>query len=1346
MNCTKVFSPCPVRENSHQKISYQIINVALHNSGLHEQFEMLCLRPKKIGLHLSSRKSREKFMKRLSTSPPAIRAGINFLLKSKSRSTTSSVLRKILLSTLFLSLISASLYSQSVDPLTGSVNVNIPIWTISSGDLSYPIRLSYSGNGVKVNDTEQSAGMNWSISSGGGVYREVKGLPDDFVGAVSGVINDTRNGWLHGSTGRQVDGFVPAADQNFGVCSDEIADWNKLNGFGYTIDTEPDVFVISAPGLSGRFLFDKNKQVVTAPFQDLKIQYARGSDSLIYQFIITDNAGVKYTFQNGDQTTRTVSKKDPLATINYFTTNFNYYQNPATYYYAWHLTQIDSPRGGQLIFSYQLSQGVRQSTDFARIVNPTTNVVDTLYFDNQNITSYDLQAVSGANETCTYFWSGDLISQIVVSEKSYQTTVRNFIFKYDYVAGTYKTYKRAFLSQLQQQFDCSAFPSHKFTYYGISNSSIALPFNSSLGQDIYGYYNATATSEVPEVYMPSGDTGQDGERYRIAPASGYSLVATGGGRSVNTAVIASGSLQSIVTLTGATTTVVYEPANYYDAATNSTITGGGVRVKSVTASSGSDPSSDITSTYSYKRSKSSSQSSGQWTYRPVFAFSDGTNVIRVPDNLAPEETLLYSRVEVATSGQGRIVYEFQNSGTYNQTSSGDFNATLSRLARPDPGAGACASLGSLRSGYYTFPFVENTNYDFERGLPLAVSAYTGDRKKIVSKKIYSYQRTSMPVSQVSGVRFEKFNSVFQYGKYTLLGNVNKMTQIETSRTYDQSDTTLYIESSKSYTYNGNAMLSQVTTTNSDNTSYSNTYKYAKDYASTGTDLQSQMINALVTNNQHGTLIESVSSSGGNVMNAQLTLFNNNYGSSRVLPMQQLALGDPAGFTPSTVSGSAFSYSGNYYPVSFMDAYDVLGTPTMVRDQARKTSSLIMGYKNSLPAVEVSNARTDQVAYSDFEPFLSSSMTYTATVNTSDSWSGKNSLSLTSTTNATQSVTRAASNYYRFSCWAKASATTNLTVSVNSAQTSISYPSTGTVGQWQYMEKRIDVSSISTNASFTFQLTASGNIQVDNVAFYPENSDIAMHAYDPRYGKTGDLDSRGNAAFQEFDVFGRVHYVRNQDKDIVAVKDYHYTTEIAPAIESGFTYGSQAISGVPVTFTGASNCVAGVTYSWFVDDVNQNISTSVFTYTFNDNRDYRVRFVVSANGLSSATELVMHPAVHTTAAIHLSFGDVISQDCSSMTRNVTPSVIITGCYEPGNTTYDWFLKVGAGGRQHLGTTTSSTYGPIAMTTGINYEVTCTVNTTCFNQTTNVHESLLTLLDSSGNTPKAIYNFGFQSTCD
>lgn len=189
----------------------------------------------------------------------------------------------------------------NVDPLTGRAQVSLPLFTVKSGDLNASVSLSYfGGSGIRVNEGEGTAGMGWNVAAGGSISREVRGLPDDLVGALSGNTGDNRNGWLHQNICRQPGNFVPVADQNLSVCTDELADWNALTNLVSYSDTEPDIFNFNAPGLSGQFVFDNNKIIRTIPYQDLKIVASRqGTDSLINQIEITTNQGVKYTFQAG---------------------------------------------------------------------------------------------------------------------------------------------------------------------------------------------------------------------------------------------------------------------------------------------------------------------------------------------------------------------------------------------------------------------------------------------------------------------------------------------------------------------------------------------------------------------------------------------------------------------------------------------------------------------------------------------------------------------------------------------------------------------------------------------------------------------------------------------------------------------------------------------------------------------------------------------------------------------------------------------------------------------------------------------------------------------------------------
>ena len=903
------------------------------------------------------------------------------------------------------------------------------------------------------------------------------------------------------------------------------------------------------------------------------------------------------------------------------------------------------------------------------------------------------------------------------------------------VAGKLNRIRKPFLKQFNQEVNCTGYPGYQFDYYGVDlqAGSAWIPFGATNQRDLFGYYDSTAVSDIPDLYIQTGDTGNDGERYRIAPATNYILLTGGGGRSVNPQRSHYGAMKTIVLPSGGKTVIQYEPNTYFDAVSATSLPGAGIRVKRVTTYGG-DPASDITSKYTYTASKTSTRSSGKWTYAPQFALTDGSFRLRVPDNMAPEEQILYFRTQVYTTGKGRTVYEFQLPGSYPETTNGDFKATLNRVARNSTMTG-CGVLGNIRTGYYAYPYVDNTNYSFERGLIKKTSSYTYDGR-LVHQTLYNYVRTSAPIVQVSGIRFERINDMFQYGKYTLLANVTNMPFTITDRVIDESDTTKYVETITTNTYNSDQMLSQTAVTNSNAEVLTTTYAYAKGYATTGTDTQSQMINALVAANRHGTPIETVSKNGSTVTGAQLTIFGNGF-SGRVLPKEIWTLGSPTGFVNSSVTGVSFIPAPGYYTTRYIDAYSPAGIPTVMRDQARNTQSSILDYSGTLPVVDIQGCDASQVAFCGFESGYGS-MTYTGTATriTADYWTGRVSLSMATGASLQQSVVRGTSPTYRFSCWVKSATANPLTAQFYNGTSWISTPVT--YGQpfvantWQFVNAQVDVSAIAAGASFSFKIVSSAALTVDEVLFYPQTADVVTHTYEPLNGKTSDVDSRGNAAFQEYDNMGRVHYLRNRKKDIVKIYDYKYRSPAGAIVSSHFSYSpSTILTTTSVTFTADASCVAGgLTYAWYVDDVALS-STSTLTYTFPENWDYYVRLVASSNQGTSTSEQIIHPKPDVGISLSLASGETNWVDCrDTYERHFTVSV--SGCYNPAAVTYTWYYRYDDDlpqVRRFIGTSTTSTYDMTDLPGSRSFHIICVMTSTCYNGSTKGYDPVTVTVEKA-----------------
>jgi len=68
----------------------------------------------------------------------------------------------------------SSLIKEVTTPVSlssGTVNIDIPIYTLKHGDIAVPISLSYDASGVKVDAQPTWVGQNWSLKAGGMISR-----------------------------------------------------------------------------------------------------------------------------------------------------------------------------------------------------------------------------------------------------------------------------------------------------------------------------------------------------------------------------------------------------------------------------------------------------------------------------------------------------------------------------------------------------------------------------------------------------------------------------------------------------------------------------------------------------------------------------------------------------------------------------------------------------------------------------------------------------------------------------------------------------------------------------------------------------------------------------------------------------------------------------------------------------------------------------------------------------------------------------------------------------------------------------------------------------------------------
>jgi len=577
-------------------------------------------------------------------------------------------MKKSTIITLLLFLLSSGFLKAQVnvpvDMQSGRPIINIPIYTVNSGDLSLPVALNYTA-GVKAlvenGNDEYNIGIGWNLSAGGSILRTVRSLPDDYLGTSP----DTRVGWIYGSGASIVNNFAPQTRTD---CTGDASNYALINSLvNNNTDTEPDVFNFNFGGYSGQFMFDNNKVIQTLPYQDLKIEptYA-SSGGAITSFTITTNNGVVYIF---NPVTTVTLKTVPVVDANsvlYLRDKVVKYAQTITYTTQWGLSSIISPSGATINLGYGGSQTDSNGNNFSLETPATFSLPTNIYLANNatgttykrqlyssSITTTNklLQTVIGKNYQVKINYANTLTYRVTsrgpdpgqsTESPYYLKSINNFLIStipnvliktvgltYNQVSG------RKYLQFVQETNGCVKNPPYEFEYLGAllgpnlnydgttlspsatrANSVLPNPSIDYNQLDYWGYYNYNvANTLVPNLYVYPNEPLQ--ERYRIQQIPNYSgtsyYIGGGANRSANPSVVSAGSLYRIIFPTGGTAKIDYESNQYFDTRANQSFYGGGVRVKAITLHDGVSTDNDIVKNYTY--------TGGLLVNRPQFAFS-----------------------------------------------------------------------------------------------------------------------------------------------------------------------------------------------------------------------------------------------------------------------------------------------------------------------------------------------------------------------------------------------------------------------------------------------------------------------------------------------------------------------------------------------------------------------------------------------------------------------------------------------------------------------------------------------------------------------------------------------------
>jgi YD repeat-containing protein len=405
-----------------------------------------------------------------------------------------------------------------VNLFNGLPQVSVPLGKITVGnEYSSDLSLSYHAGGNRVNDVASNVGLGWSLIAGGVITRTVRGLPDE-------------GGYVKG------DGKL--------IISSKPNDMRNINQYdtfrSATIglkDTQPDEFNYNVGGFSGKFVVNTDQQVVLLPYKDIKITWVPNGALNMY-FTMNTPDGTIFVFKDQEITQNTSSCGGE-------------YQE---YTSSWYLTQIILPKSRRTIdFTYDTDKGykVRTLTQTESRSTATMTgcpsiipVVKSCYNDrttNQKLLkavtfpggkvffNYNTIRTDVSNDNNDAFYA---LSDITFSsgDNNVYTNLNKYLLSYSNTG-------RLMLDKVTLA-DAGG---NGISFYNFTYNSQGLPAPNSFGQDHWGYSNGVSNNS------------------NLIPADNDY---TGANRDATPSFAVSGILQRIIYPTGGSTSFEFEGNSY----------------------------------------------------------------------------------------------------------------------------------------------------------------------------------------------------------------------------------------------------------------------------------------------------------------------------------------------------------------------------------------------------------------------------------------------------------------------------------------------------------------------------------------------------------------------------------------------------------------------------------------------------------------------------------------------------------------------------------------------------------------------------------------------------------------
>ncbi|PQV47450.1 YD repeat-containing protein [Jejuia pallidilutea] len=638
-----------------------------------------------------------------------------------------------------------------VSNYTGRAEISIPIYEISSGNMSVPISLSYNSSGVKVADMASSVGLNWSLNAGGVISRMVKGM-DDFTRPY--VTNNpvpfmSPSGWL-------------------GYTYSNLTTYGSIGRYN---DSEPDLFVVNAPGLSTNYVHKKHYNATNGITTSYPSTIGSKPDALELDHqgnTINESIGyiTKYHYNDNTRSYNNITKYGlsnvEITSLNgviydFATPDLSRHHSPyggGTITYkmdTYHLDQMFDPSTNQTItFQYEQYHNYFADEKDSKITSYgggtylgfTGNTAKTVYPYMHRLTkiSFDkgeVEFIYGLNRSDNF--GEKALTEIRVKDNS-GNVIKHVKLSYSYfqssiASGTPQS-KRLRLDKIYDVNPSNVnteLPGHVFTY----NTTYTMPPRTSYAHDYLGYnngsYNSSITNPEPKYYFKNNEVLPFFDSAAIYLTGNYSLEA-------NENYCKTYSLTKIKFPTGGTNEYEYELNEFNYSGTR---LGGGLRIKSqkITDDKGNEQILDYEYGTGYIERMPDyavfklKNTNWNWASNPT-SLSQLVSYFGIDTFMTPQSQVElthgsfvgYSSVTVRDRvANGKSVYQYSNPSTY------------PNIASSKTSSGSSYGNSWLLIG----PPSLSANRDFRRGKPTWETVYDHNNNIRLQKRyVYTYKEFS----------------------------------------------------------------------------------------------------------------------------------------------------------------------------------------------------------------------------------------------------------------------------------------------------------------------------------------------------------------------------------------------------------------------------------------------------------------------------------------------------------------------------------------------------------------------------------------------------------------------------